>query len=185
MPVMVRGSAKIAEAASMSAPEEEIFKVVCRMCHGGCGTLVHRQEGRITKVVGDPDHPINKGLLCSKAGLPAIEQLYHPDRLNYPLIRAGERGSGKWRRASWDEALQLVAKQMQEIKTRYGAEAVVFGRGMGLNNTNIISRLANVFGTPNVMAISYFCYAVRVRFARSWRPASLAANFGMAPLFPT
>jgi anaerobic selenocysteine-containing dehydrogenase len=162
MSVLVRADAEIAKATSTSTPEEEIFKVVCRMCHGGCGTLVHRQNGRITKVLGDPDHPISKGLLCSKAGLPAIEQLYHPDRLNYPLIRAGERGSGKWRRAGWDEALQLVATEMQEIKSRYGAEAVIFGRGMGLNNTNIISRLANVFGTPNVMAISYFCYAVRV-----------------------
>jgi anaerobic selenocysteine-containing dehydrogenase len=162
MSVIVRDDLKIAEATRTSRSDEEIFKAVCRMCHGGCGTLVHRQDGRITKVLGDPDHPINKGLLCSKAGLPSIEQLYHPDRLNYPLIRTGERGSGKWRRASWDEALQVVATQMHDIKSRYGAEALVFGRGMGLNNTNIISRLANLFGTPNVMAISYFCYAVRV-----------------------
>ncbi|MGH2507538.1 MAG: molybdopterin-dependent oxidoreductase, partial [Ktedonobacteraceae bacterium] len=162
MSVAIRGGPKIAEATSVAHTSGEIFKVVCRMCHGGCGTLVHRENGRITKVLGDPDHPINKGLLCSKAGLPSIEQLYHPDRLDYPLIRAGDRGSGKWRRATWDEALSLVASGMQDIKTRYGAEAVVFGRGMGLNNTNIIGRLANVFGTPNVMAISYFCYAVRV-----------------------
>lgn len=156
--------ARVGDADAQVAPRgnEEIFKVVCRMCHGGCGTLVHRENGRITKVLGDPDHPINKGLLCSKAGVPAIEQLYHPDRLDYPLIRAGDRGSGKWRRATWDEALELIASGMQSIKSRHGAEAVVFGRGMGLNNTNIISRLANVFGTPNVMAISYFCYAVRV-----------------------
>lgn len=162
MTVVVRNNTRAAEATPASRGEEEIFKAVCRMCHGGCGTLVHRKDGRITKVVGDPDHPINKGLLCSKAGLPAIEQLYHPDRLDYPLIRDGERGSGQWRRAGWDEALTLVAGKMQDIKSHYGAESVIFGRGMGLNNTNIISRLANVFGTPNVMTISYFCYAVRV-----------------------
>ena len=141
---------------------KETFKAVCRMCHGGCGTIVERTDGRITSVTGDPDHPINRGLLCSKAGRPSIEQLYHPDRLDHPLIRVGERGEGRWRRATWDEALGIVAETMNAIKAEHGAEAVSFARGMGLNNTNIISRLANTFGTPNVVAISYFCYAVRV-----------------------
>lgn len=140
----------------------ETFKAVCRMCHGGCGTIVTRENGVITKVVGDPDHPVNKGKLCSKAGEPSIELLYHPDRLNHPLIRMGERGEGKWRRASWDEALEFIASKMNSIKTEYGAESVAFARGMGLNNTNMVSRLANLFGTPNVFSISYFCYAVRV-----------------------
>jgi len=153
MSIMTQGVSQIADTPKISQVEDEVFKAVCRMCHGGCGTLVHRKKGRITQVVGDPDHPINHGLLCSKAGVPSIEQLYHPDRLNYPLIRIGERGSGKWRQGSWDEALELVASQMLDIKNRYGAEALIFGRGMGLNNTNIISRLANVFGTPNVMAL--------------------------------
>src|SRR5262245_13745287 len=129
---------------------EQSFKVVCRMCHGGCGTIVHMKDGRVTEVLGDPDHPINRGKLCSKAGQPSIEQLYHPDRLNYPLMRVGPRGSGQWRQVSWDEALEHVAAEMQRIKRESGAEAVSFARGMGLNNTNIVGRLANVFGTPNV-----------------------------------
>lgn len=160
MPVEYRETNKDSQ---ISAPgTEELFKVVCRMCHGGCGTIVSRVDGRITRVVGDPDHPINRGLLCSKAGQPSIEQLYHPGRLDYPLIRTGERGQGRWRRASWGEALEVVASNLKEIRAHYGAESVGFARGMGLNNTNIIARLANVFGTPNVIAISYFCYAVRV-----------------------
>ena len=145
------------------APQgEETFKAVCRMCHGGCGTIVRRNNGLITSVIGDPDHPINKGKLCAKAGQPSIDLLYHPDRLDYPLIRTGERGAGQWRRANWDEALEFIAEKMQGIKQAHGAEAVSFFRGMGMNNSNIISRLANLFGTPNVAAISYFCYAVRV-----------------------
>ena len=138
------------------------FKAVCRMCHGGCGTIVRMDNGRVTEVSGDPDHPINRGKLCSKAGQPSIDQLYHRDRLDYPLMRVGPRGSGKWRRVTWDEALSFVAGEMQRIKSESGAESVAFARGMGLNNTNIVGRLANVFGTPNVIAISYFCYAVRV-----------------------
>ena len=50
---------------------------------------------------------MNDGLLCSKGGEPSIEQLYHPDRIDYPLIRIGEKGAMKWRRATWDEALRI------------------------------------------------------------------------------
>ncbi|WP_017524951.1 molybdopterin-containing oxidoreductase family protein [Pusillimonas noertemannii] len=140
----------------------ETFKVVCRMCHGGCGTIVKRSRGKIIEVAGDPDHPVNHGKLCSKAGQPSIDQLYHKDRLNYPLIRAGERGDGQWRQATWDEALDHIAARLLRIKQEHGAEAISFFRGMGLNNTNVIARLANLLGTPNLASISYFCYAVRV-----------------------
>jgi len=140
----------------------ETFKAICRNCHGGCGTIVRIVNGVIREVLGDPSNPINKGKLCSKAGIPSVEQLYHPDRLDYPLIRAGERGEGKWRRASWDEALSAIAGKMQALKSRYGAESVAFARGVGMNNQHIIMRVANLFGTPNVASISYVCYATRV-----------------------
>ena len=136
------------------------------MCHGGCGTIVELVEGTVKRVFGDKDNPINRGALCSKAGTPSIEQLYHPDRLDYPMIRVGERGEGKWRRASWDEALNMVAEKMLAIREEYGAEAVAFGRGTGVNNTHIVSRLANLFGTPNVTAIAYFCYGPRVAVSK-------------------
>ena len=138
------------------------FKAICRMCHGGCGTVVEMVGGAVRRVLGDPDNPVSKGLLCSKAGAASVEQLYHPDRLDHPLIRAGPRGSGKWRRAGWDEALALIAAKMRETERAFGAEAVAFGRGTGVNNTHIVSRLANLFGTPNVISIGYFCYGPRV-----------------------
>ena len=144
-----------------------MVRAVCRNCHGGCGTLVRVEDGVVTEVIGDPSHPINRGKLCSKAGVASIEQLYHPDRLDYPLIRAGERGEGKWRRATWDEALGLVAEKMQEIKATSGAESVAFARGVGMNNQHIIGRVANLFGTPNLASISYVCYATRVAVCRA------------------
>jgi anaerobic selenocysteine-containing dehydrogenase len=134
----------------------EQFKAVCRMCHGGCGTIVERVNGTIRKVLGDRDNPINRGALCSKAGAASIEQLYHPDRIDFPMMRVGAKGEGKWRRVSWDEALDAIAAKMHRIKAEHGAEAVAFGRGTGVNNTHIVSRLANLFGTPNVTAIAYF-----------------------------
>lgn len=154
--------------------EKQVHKVICRSCHGGCGTLVTTVDGKVTEVRGDPDHPINRGKLCAKAGIPSIEQLYHPDRLDYPLMRTGPRGSGQWRRASWDEALGAIAEKMRGIREQSGAESVAFARGVGMNNTHIINRLANVFGTPNVASISYFCYAVRVAVCQ----ATATGKFG-------
>ncbi len=119
-------------------------------------------DGVVTEVVGDPSNPINKGKLCVKAGVASVEQLYHPDRLDYPLIRTGARGEGKWRRATWDEALDSISSKMQEIKATCGAESVAFARGVGMNNQHIIGRVANLFGTPNLASISYVCYATRV-----------------------
>ena len=141
---------------------EGLVKAICRNCHGGCGTVVRVKNGVVAALTGDPSNPINRGKLCVKAGVASLEQLYHPDRLDYPLIRAGERGGGKWRRATWDEALSMIANKMLALKSSDGAESVAFARGVGMNNQHIIMRLANLFGTPNVASISYVCYATRV-----------------------
>src|ERR1700740_3508199 len=101
----------------------EHFKAVCRMCHGGCGTIVERVNGTIKKVIGDRDNPINRGALCSKAGAASVEQLYHPGRLDHPLMRVGEKGEGKWKRISWDEAIAYIAEKMQKIKGEYRGES--------------------------------------------------------------
>src|SRR5229473_2664342 len=94
----------------------ETVKAICRMCHGGCGTIV----------------TVKDGLVCSKGGRPSIEQLYHPDRIDYPMIRAGEKGAMAWRRVSWDEALSYIAEKMLAIRAQHGAEAVAFGRGTSI-----------------------------------------------------
>ncbi len=59
-----------ASGRSIGSEIVEQFKAVCRMCHGGCGTIVERVNGTIKKVIGDRDNPINRGALCSKAGPP-------------------------------------------------------------------------------------------------------------------
>lgn len=70
-----------------------IVKTYCaRMDHGGCGMLVHVENGRIKKIEGDPDSPLSRGTLCAK-GLAQVERLNHPDRLQAPLKRAGQQGS--------------------------------------------------------------------------------------------
>jgi anaerobic selenocysteine-containing dehydrogenase len=130
------------------------------MCHGGCGTVVTVTEGRMTRVEGDPDNPINLGKLCSKAGVPSLEQSYSPSRLEYPLLR--ESRDQPFRRVSWAEAIAFVAGRMLDIRERHGAEAVAFARGVSMNNNQVLTRLANAFGTPNALSINYYCYGPRV-----------------------
>lgn len=82
----------------------KIIKSTCGFCYAGCGILIHVENGKPVKIEGDPDSPVNRGLLCEKA-LASLEYLYHPGRLQYPLKRKGNRGEGKWQRISWDETL--------------------------------------------------------------------------------
>jgi anaerobic selenocysteine-containing dehydrogenase len=140
---------------------EQIIRSNCRGCHGGCGVLVHVREGRIVRIEGDPDFPANHGTMCS-IGLAFTQLVYHPDRLTYPLKRAGNRGEGKWQRISWDEALDTIASRYQEIKKNYGPEAIVLGYGTGRNYENFLYRFANLLGTPNVLTAGHMCYGPRV-----------------------
>ncbi|GAI52644.1 unnamed protein product, partial [marine sediment metagenome] len=140
----------------------DIIKSTCGLCQIGCGVLAHIKGGEVTKVEGDPDNPLNKGVLCAK-GLASLEYLYHHDRLKHPLRRAGERGDGKWQQVSWDEALDAVANQLIKARDNYGAESVAFihGAAKGLQES-YLTRLAYAFGTPNVVWQGHICFSPRV-----------------------
>jgi anaerobic selenocysteine-containing dehydrogenase len=140
---------------------DSVIKSSCRMCHGGCGVLVYMKEGKVTKITGDPDCPINHGTLCSK-GIASTQIAYHPDRLTYPVRRIGPKGSGNWVRISWDEALDLIAEKILDYKGRFGAESIVMGYGTGRENEAVIYRFANLMGSPNVLTAGHFCYGPRV-----------------------
>ena len=144
------------------AEETRWFKTHCaRMDHGGCALLVGVKDNEIVQVKGNPEGFLNKGYTCYK-GRVSPDRLNHPDRLRYPLRRVGKRGEGKWQRISWDEALNETAQNLLAIKDKYGARAVGFGVGMpkGLEHFVLI-RLANIFGSPNVIASQDVCHAPR------------------------
>lgn len=127
---------------------EYVVKSSCRMCHGGCGVLVHVKDSEVVKVTGDPDSPLNKGRLCPK-GATSLELLYHPDRLKYPLRRLGERGQGRWERISWDEALDSIAGTLRRMIDERGVESIGIGQGTGRRHFDYVVRFANALGTPN------------------------------------
>jgi anaerobic selenocysteine-containing dehydrogenase len=93
-------------------------------CPDTCGVITEVTDGRAVGFVGDPDNPITRGWLCAKVR-PYLNHVYHPDRLLHPLRRVGPKGSGKWQRISWDEALQEIASRWQEIIARFGAQSIL------------------------------------------------------------
>jgi anaerobic selenocysteine-containing dehydrogenase len=109
-----------------SASVAEIVRAVCpHDCPDTCAMLVTVEEGRATRIAGDPDHPVTRGFLCTKVNR-YLERTYHPDRLRHPQIRIGQKGEGRFRPASWDEALTLVASRLQSIiDSREGPQAIL------------------------------------------------------------
>jgi len=126
----------------------EKIKTACRACHGGCGAIITVDDGRVVKIEPDPDSPMSKGRLCPK-GLAGIDLLYDESRLKYPMKRAGERGEGKWERVSWDEAYDMIAENIEEVKREYGIRSVALAQGTGRHHFNHMPRFAHTLGTPN------------------------------------
>ena len=133
---------------NVAGPADKVLKSTCRMCHGGCSTLLHVKGDRIIRIEGDPDGPLNHGRLCPM-GYASLELVYSPARLTHPLIRAGARGEGKWRQVSWDEAYDRICANIRKIWDRYGREGIAIGTGTGRHHMHWVPRLANMMGTPN------------------------------------
>jgi anaerobic selenocysteine-containing dehydrogenase len=138
-----------------------VVKSTCGICFNNCGVLVHIENGMVSSLEGDSDSPVNRGKLCTK-GLASLEYLYHPDRLKYPLKRAGERGDGKWQPISWEEALNIISSELKNAKSSIGAESVAFidGSAKGLQDA-VLRRLANAFGSPNIVSTDHICFVPR------------------------
>jgi anaerobic selenocysteine-containing dehydrogenase len=94
----------------------EVIRAVCpHDCPDTCLMLVTvDDDGRATRIDGDPAHPFTQGFLCMKVSK-YLERTYHPDRLAYPQIRVGAKAEGRFRRATWDEATALIAERLNAI----------------------------------------------------------------------
>ena len=140
------------------------IKTSCRMCHGSCRILVHIKDGKAVKVEGDPDGPINKGTLCAK-GLSCLDLLYHPDRIKYPMKRAGKRGEGKWKRISWDEAYEEIVANIKRITEKYGILSISPTVGTGRHPFFYMMRFMSASGAINRAGMPHICYTPRVATA--------------------
>lgn len=129
---------------------EEAVPTVCFSCHSTCEAVAIRNKktGKLLRIEGDPESPITHGFLCSK-GLASPDLCTNPSRVGYPLKRIGEKGSEKFERISWDEALDTIASKMKHYKNEFGPESVAVLEGTRRGWSRVYSRFANVFGTPN------------------------------------
>jgi len=132
---------------------KKIVRTVCQGCHPECGVLVQVEDGKVTNIEGDPKHPFSRGAICQK-GREYYKFIYHPDRVKYPLKRAGNRGEGRWEKISWEQALTEIAAKVTAIKDNYGplSNGVMHGTGPRAS-TPAARLLANALGTPNVVSV--------------------------------
>lgn len=133
---------------------DEIKTTTCYMCACRCGIKVYLKDGQVRYIEGNPDHPVNKGILCGK-GSAGIMNQYSPARLTNPLLRVGERGSGEFKEISWDEAMELATSWIAPIRKTNPAKLALFtGRDQSQSFTGW---WASQFGTNNFAAHGGFC----------------------------
>jgi len=120
---------------------------VCDMCPWRCGIVVRSVDGVVQKIDGNPHDPKSRGMLCAR-GQGGVSFANDPDRLRSPMLRTGERGQGKFREVSWEEALDYTASRLLDIKDQYGPESLaIFGHTAGASW--FADYFAQAWGTPN------------------------------------
>ncbi|MEW5958615.1 MAG: molybdopterin-dependent oxidoreductase [Chloroflexota bacterium] len=164
----------------------QVTSGICGICPAGCGLNIYLENGRIgrvspwkgqqTAIAQKGDSPAGlaaghpQGICCPR-GARAPEIVYSPDRLLYPLKRVGPRGAGRFEPVSWDEALDTIAEQLQQVAAQHGPQAVCMYTGRGSFERSLcdlltpagvpISSAWNLlfpFGSPNTTGVGAICY---------------------------
>jgi formate dehydrogenase (coenzyme F420) alpha subunit len=140
----------------------QTYFTACALCYHSCGMEVTVEDGKLIRVSGQKSHPLNKGELCPK-GEAAIEHLYHPSRLKYPLKRV----KTGWQRISWEQAISEITIKLNELKNKYGPSILGFFAGsIGVENFEMVSlthRFKAAFGSANYFSVESICYRMRIR----------------------
>lgn len=105
--------------------QDGVFPAVCPLdCPDTCGLLLHKKDGKLVKIEGNPEHPVTKGAICNKVRH-AGEWTQHPDRLTQPLKRVGPKGEGAFVPISWDEAIAEIARKLHSVSEEFGSESIL------------------------------------------------------------
>ncbi|PSR23520.1 MAG: trimethylamine-N-oxide reductase [Sulfobacillus acidophilus] len=121
-------------------------------CYDACGLEVSVEDGQVTAIHGDPDHPITNGFLCFKVNH-YLDRLYHSDRVTQPLKRVGPKGGDQFRPVSWDEALSEVGTKLNRILAESGGEAILpytFAGNEGLLSHSLSERFFRKIGASRL-----------------------------------
>jgi thiosulfate reductase / polysulfide reductase chain A len=178
------GAATAAVGASLAymkpfshSPEKEVQRIevptTCEMCVNKCSLIAVVENGVIHKLNPNPENPKSRGMLCAR-GNAGLLQVYDSARLKRPLIRAGNRGEGSWRPASWEEAFDFAAKKLLETKDKYGPQGTLWSSTESFQEV-FFQNLGAAFGSPNQVRHPSLCLA-SVNLAYS-------LTFGTVPSF--
>lgn len=140
-------SLKAPNVTGVGSPGRRKVYSMCGMCAVRCPIEVEVEDGRLAWLQGNPN---DKGMgtsLCAK-GAAGMAFEYDDERPQYPLIRDGERGSGQWRRASWEEALDYIAEKLRAIIEEHGGRAVALS-DRGGPFTDLTKSFVKAIGSPN------------------------------------
>ena len=139
---------------------KKVVHAVCpHDCPDSCGVLITVEDGRATKIQGDPEHPVTRGFLCAKVAK-YLDRVYSPGRVLYPMRRIAPKGPAAgcsdsvWQRISWDEALDEITTHFRSISAEFGSEAILpysFGGTLGaLNGASMDRRFFHRLGASQL-----------------------------------
>jgi thiosulfate reductase/polysulfide reductase chain A len=136
---------------------------LCEMCVNKCAAIAHVRGGIVKKLDPNPLFPKSRNMLCAR-GAAGIHALYDPDRLKYPLIRTGQRGDGRYKRVTWDEAYEHIKNKLvpileEELDNR---STIAYCAGEGLAEHTFKSFMADKFGSSNFLNHSTICLQTAV-----------------------
>lgn len=134
--------------------DKEVYSL-CFMCSVRCPIRVSVKDGTVKWIEGNPHVPGIEGSLCPR-GAAGISMLYDDQRVQQPMIRVGDRGSGNWRKASWNEALDYIGKKLKETIDAYGAKSVAFAERANLA-THVSKTFMKAIGSPNYFSHDALC----------------------------
>ncbi len=147
-------------AAVLPGAKTEVKTTTCYMCACRCGIKVHLRDSgsgpQVRYIEGNPEHPLNKGILCAK-GASGIMKQYSPARLTRPLRRkpGSARGAGEFEPISWDETFDILTQRLAHLRATDPKQFALFtGRDQMQALTGLFARQ---FGTPNYAAHGGFC----------------------------
>jgi anaerobic selenocysteine-containing dehydrogenase len=139
-------------------PKQVVHAACPHDCPDACGVLITVEDGRATKIQGDPKHPVTRGFLCAKVAK-YLDRVYSPDRVLYPMRRIAAKGyspeiARAWQRISWDEALDEIAERFRKIISEFGPEAILpysYGGTLGaLNGASMDRRFFGRLGASQL-----------------------------------
>lgn len=144
--------------------DRRVVKSNCHYCGYLCGFLATVENGRLVDLTPDTTrYPYDEKIVksCHRWRM-NLDEIDGPTRVNYPLRRVGERGSGRWERVRWEEALDDIAQRLQTLTAEYGPQTLASSIGGPHATYWPLHRFLNLLGTPNNMGIGQICWNPRI-----------------------